>query len=298
MPSFSKTQSKGSNVSLRCLFRRYRPAILFTWVLVVAEAVLFLLYPLLMGLSIDDLLKGEHRGLIVLSGLTLLSLLVGAGRRFYDTRIYSQIYATISPERVEKEKQRNTSVSKITARANLMTEFVEFLENAFPEIIGSVIALAGTLILIFVLNTQIFIGCLAVTLLIGLLYALTSKKTWLLNSGFNNELERQVAVIAGDDRKLIALHFQKVARWNIRLSDLETVNFSISWLLLAGMLVFAIPVAIQSGTSAHGAILTMMMYVFNYIESVIALPLFYQQMIRLREISHRLEQDDDETDGR
>jgi len=298
MPSFSKTQSKGSNVSLRCLFRRYRPAILFTWVLVVAEAVLFLLYPLLMGLSIDDLLKGEHRGLIVLSGLTLLSLLVGAGRRFYDTRIYSQIYATISPERVEKEKQRNTSVSKITARANLMTEFVEFLENAFPEIIGSVIALAGTLILIFVLNTQIFIGCLAVTLLIGLLYALTSKKTWLLNSGFNNELERQVAVIAGDDRKSIALHFQKVARWNIRLSDLETVNFSISWLLLAGMLVFAIPVAIQSGTSAHGAILTMMMYVFNYIESVIALPLFYQQMIRLREISHRLEQDDDETDGR
>lgn len=47
-------------------------------------------------------------------------------------------------------------------------------------------------------------------------------------------------------------------------------------------------VTIRSGIITYGQGLAILMYVFGYIESVIALPLFYQQFIRLQEIPSRL----------
>ena len=127
------------------------------------------------------------------------------------------------------------------------------------------------------------------TVLIILIYALSSKKIYRWNSSYNEELERRVEVLSNGDRDSILVHFKKLMGWNIRLSDLETVNFSLSWLLLIGILVYAIVAIIESGVTAHGKVLSILMYVFSYIESVIAMPLFYQQYVRLKEITHRLE---------
>jgi len=283
------TQQNSKSISLHSLFRRFWAKITFTWFLVIGEATLLLLFPLFIGYAIDDLLESSYRGLLALGGIGLLSLIVGACRRFYDTRIYSKIYATVSPELVEKEQQRDSSVSVISARTNLVNEFVEFFENYFPAIIHSFISLGGALIIIFFLKLNVFVACLIATFLIVMLYALTSKKTYTLNSGFNSELENQVKVLEEKDRDSILAHFRNVIKWNIRLSDLETANFSISWFILIGVLVYSIIAVIESGISSHGQILAILMYVFNYIESVIALPLFYQQIVRLQEISHRLD---------
>ena len=276
-------------ISLRQLFHRFTFRILFTWLLVLFEAALFLLFPLFMGIAIDDYLAGSYRGVWLLGLLGVLSLLVGAGRRFYDTRIYANIYAQIAPELVDAEKRRDSSVSIISARVNLATEFVEFFENTFPEIITNLIGLGGTLFIILFLNVQVFIACLISTVLIGVVYAATSNKTYRLNSGYNEELEKQVEVITKGIGSQLVDHFKKVMKWNIRLSDLETSNFSISWVFLFGVLLFAIVTVIDSGLTAHGKILSILMYVFNYIESVIMIPLFYQQFVRLREITHRFE---------
>ncbi|MFT4639961.1 MAG: hypothetical protein ACI8T1_003286 [Verrucomicrobiales bacterium] len=55
-----------------------------------------------------------------------------------------------------------------------------------------------------------------------------------------------------------------------------------------GVIVSSIVFTIQSGITAHGRILAIIMYVFDFIESVIAMPFFYQQYVRLNEITHRL----------
>lgn len=286
---------KANKISLKNIFKRFRWKIIFTWLLVIFEAGLFLLFPLVMGMAIDDIIKGAYLGIVVLGGVALLSLLVGSGRRFYDTRIYSKIYAIISPELVEKEKKRNASVSVISAKANLATEFVEFLENGFPDIITSIIGLGGTLVIILFLNVKVFIACMIASLIIMVIYSLTSKKTYFLNKNFNQELEKQVSVLEENNKTSIITHFKNIVKWNIKLSDLETVNFSVSWLFLMAVLLYSIFATIESGITAHGKILAIVMYVFNYIESVIAIPLYYQQFVRLKEISHRLESSESNT---
>ncbi len=283
-----EAEDKGG-LSLRQLFGRFRYRILLTWLLVLGDAGLMLLFPLFMGIAIDEYLDGSFTGLWQLAGLGLLSLLVGAGRRFYDTRIYANIYSTIAPELVDKERERGTSVSAVSARTGLATELVEFFENSFPAIIESTIGLVGTLAIILYLNREIFVACMVSSVLIALIYLATGKKTYRLNSGYNEELERRVDVLSKEDRGLIVDHFKKAMRWNIRLSDLETTNFSLSWLFLIGVLVYSITAIIDSGVTSQGKVLSTLMYVFSYIESVVLLPLFYQQIVRLEEISHRLE---------
>jgi len=276
------------NISLKTLLRRFWKKALVTWLLVVLEGVCLLLMPLVIGWAVDDLMKKDALGIIQLGLLCLVLLIIGAGRRFYDTRVYSGIFREVSSELVTREKRRETSVSKISARANLFTEFIEFLENSIPDIFNQFIGLVGTLCIIVFINIQVFWACLAGAAVIGMVYILSRKKMLNLNKGQNNEFERQVDIIAFHSSENVKTHFRNLMAWNIKLSDLETINFSLTWVVLAGVLVFSIVVVASSATSSFGQVVSIVMYVFGFIESVMTFPLYYQQMIRLREIASRL----------
>ena len=260
---------------------------MITWILVIFEGIVLLLLPLVIGWTVDDLLKSRTSGIIQLGVLCLSLLIIGAGRRFYDTRAYSSIYQKVSNEMIAREKNRATSVSIISARANLFTEFIEFLENSIPDIFNHLIGLVGTLFIIASIDVRIFGACLAGAALTAAVYTLSQKKMFTLNRGQNNELERQVEVLSSHSSERVHTHFRKLMKWNIKQSDLETVNFSITWFILAGVLLFSV-VATSSATSSFGQIVSVIMYVFGFIESVLAFPLYYQQMVRLQEIAGRL----------
>ena len=282
-------------LSLGAIYKRYAWRIRFTWVLVLLEAILFILFPMAIGWAIDDLLESRWHGLWALGLLGFATLGVGAGRRYYDTRIYAGIYERITPELVQNERARDKSVSVITARTGLLKEFVEFLENSFPEMMNSLIALVGTLVIILFLNIKVFLACLLTTALIAVVYTLSSNRTYRSNQGFNHTLEEQVDVLEENEATAIKAYYKKLSLWNIRLSDLETVTFSICWVFLIALLVYAVVAVVQSGLSSHGAILAILMYVFSYIEAVVAIPYFYQQWVRLQEITHRLSDSNGET---
>ena len=77
-------------------------------------------------------------------------------------------------------------------------------------------------------------------------------------------------------------------RWNRQLSDLETVNYAVIWLGVIALLTYAPIQVIEPGQTEYGFAFATILYVFQYVEALVALPLFIQQVIRLREISSRL----------
>lgn len=278
----------GDVISLRQLFTRFRWQILGTWLLVLTEASLLLMFPLMMGMAIDGLLQQMYLGLYLLAIIGISTVLVGSVRRFYDTRLYSRIYRSAAEQIVEHERVRNSDVSVVSARTGMATELVEFLENSFPGIIDCVIGLGGALVMIWFLQAKVFVGCLVATGVVAVIYSVTRQTTYALNKEANDETESAVEILSNGTRVDVAAHFRRVTLWNIRLSDLETVNFSISWLVMIAVLLFAVVVTIQSGVTAQGKVLSILMYVFGYVESVAAIPLFFQQFIRLQEIAHRI----------
>ena len=276
------------NISLKALLKRFWKKVLPTWLLVTLEGISLLLMPLVIGWAVDGLIKRQTTGIVQLGALCLALLVIGAGRRFYDTRAYSGIYRIVSQEIVSQEGRRKTGVSKVSARTHLFTEFIEFLENSLPDVFNQLIGLAGTLTIIAFIDIRVFWACLTGAILTALVYILSQKRLLRLNKSQNDEFEQQVDVIASTSYARIKAHFKKLMVWNIRLSDLETINFSLTWFILAAVLLVSIAVVAASESASFGHVVSTVMYVLGFMESVMTFPLYYQQVIRLQEIAGRL----------
>lgn len=275
-------------VSLPNLLVRFKWKVSLTFLLVIIESALDVFYPLFIGWAIDGAFKGDYTNLVYLGVLGFVSLSIGGLRRFYDTRVYAGIYAQIAPEMVQKEQSRGSSISTINARSSLLNEFVEFLENSMPEILRGLISLVGVLIAIATLNLSVFYACLGILLLISVIYALTGRWNYRLNANYNNQLERQVSTLEKNDATQIKLHFRKLMRWNIRLSDLETANYIIIWIGIIALLVYT-PLALTADEAVtYGVVSAILMYVYGYIDNTLIFPYYIQQVIRLKEITQRL----------
>lgn len=273
-------------MTLFSIFKRYKWRISLTLVLVLAEAGAMLLLPLVIGFAIDGLLAGSYAGVWQLAAVGFGVLISGSLRRLYDTRVYSGIYVDISTETVEKDHVADTST--LNARVTMLKELVEFLENQMPELINSIIGLVGTVIILYALDFEIFLGCLAVLALMIVVFLATGKLTTTLNHHFNNAMEAQVTAIENRIKQPVRGFMSSLMRWNIKLSDLETLIFGIIWLGMTGLIVFSVVEAVGDGAIKAGAVMSIVMYVFQFADGAGMLPLYFQQFLRLQEISSRL----------
>lgn len=283
-----KNSISGSPVSLNYLVKRFWKRTSLTWVLVLLEGVALVIMPMVIGWAVDDLMNKSLSGVFKLGGLCLFLLFVGAGRRFYDTRAYAKIYHMVANELVKQEQGRNSGLSKISARTNLFREFISFLEDSIPGILQQGVNLVGTLIIVAFIDFRVFVACMITTTISMIIYSLSEKKIYRLNKGGNDEIEKQIDILTTKNEATICSHFTNLMDWRIKLSDLETLNFSFIWLALAGVLLFTVVSVTSSGNLSFGQIVSAVMYVFGFIESIMAFPLYYQQMIRLQEIASRL----------
>ena len=274
-------------MQFKTIFWQYKWRLLFTLFLILSEAGLAILFPLFIGKAVDAAIHHSYLGAIQLGIVGLLALIIGMGRRVYDSRFYAQIFERLGTQMIGRSQESNDSTK--TAHLHMLEEIVEFMENTVPELINQIIGLAGIVLILAFLNIQIFVGAVITLFLIFIVYILSGEKTTRFNSAYNDELEKQVEVIALQDRRTLSAHLRELMRWNIKLSDLEALNFSLSWLILMAFLVISIVLAIQSGITQYGALFALVMYVFQLIEHIVALPLYYQYWLRLTEIVQRLE---------
>lgn len=275
-------------MTLWAIARRFRWRVALTTTLVITEAIIELLLPLFIGLAINGLLDGDRSGLWWLAALGGAELVIGSARRFFDTRAYTGIYETLAGELVEREQANGTPTSTTAARTHLLTEVVEFLEDSWPEAITATLGTAGILVIIGGLDPQVLLACLALLLLISVTYWATAARNLRLNQGYNDELERQVVVLDGGDRTGIGQHLRLLMRWNRQLSDLETINYVIVWTGVIALLIYAPIEVVEPGVTEYGFAFSTILYVFQYVEGLVTLPLHIQQLIRLKEISTRL----------
>jgi len=215
-------------------------------------------------------------------------LVIGSGRRFYDTRAYARVYRKVAHEVVIREKEKQSPVSAISARLQLFREFIRFLEMSVPDLINQCVNLLGTLGIIILIDLKVAAYCLAAALLTAGIYAVTDKRIYKVNNGLNNEFEQQVDILDNMEGSRVKDHLKSLKRWEIRLSDLETINYSIIWTALSAVLLLTVFTMAVSGKASIGEVVSAVMYVFGFMESILVFPMHYQQVIRLREISNRL----------
>jgi hypothetical protein len=275
-------------LNIKTIFLQYKFKISFTLFLVILENILYLLFPLFLGFAINGLIKDDLYWLIALTSLGISDMLISSIRRFFDTRLYGQIFQDLTPGVIEKEHKKTSKVSSVSARVDMLEELIDYFEDILPEIIGSLISLGGTMIILYFLNLDIFIMSLMVLFLVMIIYRLSKKRTKILHKNLNDIKETQVDIIKENSRPHSRLFAKKVMRCYINISDLEMVNFALTFTLIIGLISASIYTIISSGIIDYGIIFSIVLYLFNFLEDVTDLPIFYQNYIRLTEIIERL----------
>jgi ABC-type multidrug transport system fused ATPase/permease subunit len=275
--------------------QKHRYQLLLTYSLFSLEMLGSLLRPFFLGMAVNDLIKGSYQGLIILSVVHVSWLIIGTIRHMYDTRTYSAIYTSLVTQFLSR-RYGKTEVSKLSAHSTLAREFVDFLEFDLVYVMEALYSILGSLALLYFYDAAVVAICFALLIpVLGISY-FYGKKMKRLTRLKNDELEKQVNIISEGNNEVIKVHYDKLRKWQIKISDKEALNFGVIELMV--MVVIGASLLISAnifGTSMlAGNIIGMYTYILKFVSGMDTIPYTVQRLTMLNDITRRIELHDDD----
>lgn len=276
-------------LSLRHLFRNFRPQIFTTWALLAVENILVALIPLFLGHAIDGLLDGSQRALWEVAAVLGGVVVVAVGRRAYDTRAYGTMRVHFGSEVVERLGERKVSV--VNARLDMSREMVDFLEGYVPALLTSVVQLAVSVIVLWGFGLWLGLSSVGVIVVLILVYSLFHARFFVLNQALNSQTEKQVDVIEERRPESLLSHLRKLRHCEVRLSDTDALLYGAIYLGMFAFILTNLWLASRIEAVTAGMIFAILSYSWELVESGTTLPMTLQQWSRLSEIQERLNEE-------
>lgn len=279
------------------LISQHKRKLLVTYILFSLEMAGSLLRPFFLGMAINDLMKGSYDGLILLSIVHFVWLLMGTARQMYDTRTYSAIYTTLVT-RFLSRRYGKTDVSRLSAHSTLSKELVDFLETDLPYVMEAIYNIIGSLILLCFYDSRIVLPCMAILLPVTAISYFYGKKMRRLTRLKNDELEKQVSIISGGNNASIQQHYNKLRKWQIKISDKEAINFGLIELLVLIVIGFSLLISTNvfgAGLLA-GNLVGIYNYVLRFVSGLDSIPYTVQRITALNDIARRIEIQEEDID--
>lgn len=275
---------------LKKIMLQHRGRLVLTYLLFSLEMLGSLMRPFFLGVAVNDLMQGSYRGLILLSAVHLGWLLIGVIRHRLDTRTYSAIYTSLVTTLLARRFQKN-EVSRLSAHSTLAREFVDFLEFDLVYVIEAIYSIIGSLLLLFIYDTSVVLVCLGILLPVILFSWLYGRRMKQLNKQKNDELEKQVDIIATGNTHMIRQHYENLRKWQIRISDQEAWNFGIMEMMV--MLVIGLALLITNKTAGEhiqaGSLIGIYSYIQRFVSGLDTIPYTVQRLSSLSDITRRVE---------
>ncbi|MEN5015192.1 ABC transporter six-transmembrane domain-containing protein [Erwinia sp. Eh17-17] len=275
-------------VTLKRLGRRHRRKLFFTLLLVVAENVTYLLYPLLAGFAINATLNAQPLHALLYALMVLVMWSIGAARRSVDTRTFARIYAELAVPVILQQREDKHSHSTIAARVALSREFVDFFEKHLPVLITSVASICGAAVMLLVIEFWTGIACLVILAFFSLFLRNYTHKNELLFGRLNNRLEREVNFISHATTPSLTRHYRVLAGLRIRLSDREALGYLSIGAVMALLFGFTIVHMANSGGNNAGHIYSVMTYMWMFAMSLDDGPQLLEKYSQLKDIGKRV----------
>lgn len=275
-------------ITLKRLGFRHRKKLVFTLLLVVAENLMYLLYPLLAGFAINATLQARPLHALLYALMVLVMWAIGAARRSVDTRTFARIYAELAVPVILQQRQDKHSHSTIAARVALSREFVDFFEKHLPMLITSIASITGAAVMLLMIEFWTGIACLLILLFFSFFLRSYTHKNELLFGRLNNRLEREVRFVSHATTPSLIRHYRVLAGLRIRLSDREALGYLAIGALVAMLFAFTIVHMANSGGSDAGHIYSVMTYMWMFAMSLDDGPQLLEKYSQLKDIGKRV----------
>lgn len=275
---------------LRSLMMKHRGRLVVTYTLFSLEMLGGLMRFYFFGEAINDLIRGSYQGLVVLTLVHLAYLVIGTIRHMFDTRTYSAIYTSLVTNFLSRRYKKN-EVSRLTAHSTLAREFVDFLEHDLVYAIEAAYNIIGSLIILFFYDKTVVGICLAIMVPVVLISILYGKKMLSLNRLKNDELEKQVDIIATGNNARIRRHYNNLRKWQIRISDKEAWNFGFMEIMVLLVIAASLIISrnLHSSTMLAGSLFGIYSYILKFASGLDTIPYTMERLSSLSDITRRIE---------
>jgi len=275
-------------MSIAQIIRARRAAVARTYTLTLLENVCTLAYPALTGLAVDDLLKRDFTGLTWLVAVWLVHLALSFARQRIDTRVFMGLYADVASHIVGEQQEQGHGTSKVSARVEMVRDVVGFFEKEVPAMVHNVLAVVGSLAMLFTYDVDAGFIAMAVLLPMFVVNAWYWGRALRLNRTINNQIEREVDDIESGSAFRVRRHFRLLRRWRVRLSDTESWTWGVTELATIVALVLILVDFTQSPAFTAGAIYAVLAYIYDYLEGLNQVPTVVNNLARLRDVRARI----------
>lgn len=286
--SQSSSTEKVDTAKPTSLLRRYAGSISLTYMLTLAENGVRLAYPLVIGMTIDALLKGRSHMIMAVIAIWILHLAVGITRGVYDTHAFTRVYSDLVERTVTVQRQENVEPEVIAGRVALSREIVEFFQFGVPALVTSIVGLIGSAFMLA--RHDALIGAMVIAVLFPVMgmYIWFGKRSLRLHRLLNNQMEREIGLILRRPIESVARHMGRLRAWRLRISLGEAKTWgAVDLCSLALCAVLLTRLASQPGVTP-GNIYAAMAYLFDFNMAVGLLPQVLQHGARVRDIWRRL----------
>ncbi len=280
--------SRSAALTLKLLGRRHGKKLILTLLLVVAENVVYLLYPLLAGFAINAIIAGNALHAVFYAAMVFTMWALGAARRSVDTRTFARIYAELAVPVIVAQRLEKQSASTVAARVALSREFVDFFEKHLPVLITSLASISGAAIMLLVIELQTGLACLAILLFFACFLPGFTRKNEALYIRLNNRLEREVAFVSAAPSSSLTRHYRVLAGLRIRLSDREAIGYLSIGTVTALLFASTIFVMSARGGQEAGHIYSVMTYMWMFAMSLDDAPQLLEKYSQLKDIGKRV----------
>ena len=275
---------------LKKLIVKHRGQLVLTYTLFSLEMLGMLLRPFFLGKAVNDLMKGSYLGLLLLCGVHVAWLIIGTFRHRLDTRTYSAIYTSLVT-RFLARRFGQKDISKLSAHSTLAREFVDFLEYDLIYMMEAIYNLAGSLVMLCFYDKSIVLVCMAILVPVTAISYFYGGKMKKLTRVKNDELEKQVDIIATGNIHIIRQHYNSLRNWQIKISDQEAWNFGMMEILV----VVVVGISLLVTTRAHipailvGDLIGIYNYILKFVSGLDTIPYTVQRITSLTDITRRIE---------
>ncbi|MBB6519837.1 ABC transporter six-transmembrane domain-containing protein [Pseudoteredinibacter isoporae] len=276
----------GLSLTVSSLLKRFWKSISVTWLLTLLETVLMTLIPLFIGFAIDGLLEDRYEDFIKLISVMGALLVIGVGRRVYDTRVFGTIRVELGKTLAGRSNKLATSV--VNARIGMGRELVDFLEHQAPELMTSIVQLIISVVVLYTFHPALAFAALGTVVVMLVLYSLFHKHFYRLNSAYNHQEEKQVDTLETRKPERISHHLLRLRKLEVNLSDTESLVYGLIFLLLLSFVSFNLWFAASHVQVTVGNIFSVISYSWSFVEAALILPVTLQGWSRLSEIMTRI----------
>ena len=274
---------------LKVMFKENWKSIMFSYSLFAINSILMVMYPKVLGDSIDHLIAKDYSYIWYLVSTFVAIMFFGYISRIYDTKVFSGIYRRFASIETHKQIESGVETTKINGRLTLMHYIVQFFERDMLVVLQTIIGLIGAIYFLSLVSWTI-VGFLIFTsiLILGATFYY-SPKIANITSQYNDLSEEQTDVISTRNISSINNLLKRGQHLSLKLSNIDA-KFSI-WIqaIVYGSVTALLTYYVMYNNVSVGSVFSTYRYMFDFCNALLGVPTIITSYINIKDVIQRLE---------